>query len=164
MTVVRIEAIKPKRDLLDPQRYLKAIENAGNETAKAVEVDFNVTTRTWSHKPAFKITHTPNSGEWKIATDDKIYGYVSEGTKRHPITAKNVPFLAYFKTGFRPKSRPGFIGSNVGAQAKKDFRGPKTVMHPGTKARKFAEAIKAKWDAEWPRQLARAIRAAVTYG
>jgi hypothetical protein len=164
MTKVRIEPIGGKGNALDPAKFKRAIENAGNMTAKAVQVDFKVTTRTWKHQPDFTIEHTQGRPIWDISTGDVIYRYVSEGTKRHPISAKNAPFLAYFKTGFRPKSRPGFIGSNAGAQASKDFRGPKTVMHPGTEAREFAQAIAKKWKIEWPRQLQRAIRAVNTFG
>lgn len=164
MTLVKVTAILPKTNPFDVKRFAKAIENAGTESSKAVEVDFNVTTRTWQHKPDFKISHTAGSTSWEIATDDAIYGYVDAGTAPHLIKVKNARFLHFYRTGFRAKSRAGWIGSNKGAKASKDETFVKSVHHPGTKARNFAKTIKKKWDTEWPRQLARAIRAAATYG
>lgn len=163
MIIVKIEPIFSKKGVFDTKKWKKAIENAGNMSSKAVKVDFMVTTATWTHQPNFEITR-PNDSTWQVSTDDKIYGYVDSGTPRHPISAKNAPSLAFFKDGFRPKTRPGWIGSNKGSVANKNLRRPKTVMHPGTTAREFAKAIKKKWDEEWPRQIARAIRAQQRYG
>lgn len=164
MTGVKIVPILPKRNPFDVDRYKRAIENAGTETAKAIQVDFNVTTRTWKHKPDFNIDHTHGKLVWVIATDDTIYGYVSEGTKAHVIVPRGAGRLVFFRQGFRAKSRAGYIGSNVGSRATKGKTFAKLVHHPGTKAREFPKAIKSKWNSEWPRQLARAIRAAATYG
>lgn len=164
MTVLRIEPILPKRNLFDVERYKDAIEQAGKMTAMAIKVDFEVTTQTWQHKVDFKIEHSAGRLEWKIYTKNAIYGYVSEGTRPHTITARAGKRLHFFRTGFRPKSRVGWIGSNKGRAANKDETFARSVQHPGTEARKFPEAIKKKWDAEWGRQLMRAIRAAATYG
>jgi hypothetical protein len=140
-------------------RYARAIENAGNMSSKAVKVDFSVTTRTWKGQPDFKIEHTLNRPEWQIGTDNEIYKYVTGGTKPHKITAKNGKALSFFRTGFMPKTRSEWIGSNKGKVAKKDPTAVKSVNHPGTQARKFVETIGDKWESEWPRQLARALRA-----
>lgn len=164
MTLVKVIAILPKHNPFDIERMKKAIENAGKESAKAVQVDFNVTTRTWSHKPDFKIDHAAGSASWEISTDDAIYGYVDAGTPPHIIKVKNAKFLHFYRTGFRPKSRAGWIGSNKGRVASQDETFVKSVHHPGNRPRNFAKTIKKKWDTEWPRQLARAIRAAATYG
>lgn len=164
MTSVKIEPIKPKHNPFDTAKMKRAIENAGNMTAKAIEVDFHVTTRTWKHQPAFGIEHSAGKLVWVIATDDTIYGYISEGTRAHVIVPRNAKRLVFFRSGFRPKSRVGWIGSNQGARAGKDKTFAKMVHHPGTKARDYPKVIKKKWDQEWPRQLARAIRAAVKYG
>lgn len=164
MIKVRIEPIIPKKQsVMHPAKYQKAIEAAGNESALAVRVDFRVTTQTWQHKPDFKIVHG-SEPEWEISTDDKIYGYVSEGTPPHVILPKNAKRLVFYRTGFRPKSRVGWIGSNKGKKATKDLTFAKKVNHPGIAGRKFSKLIKEKWDAEWPRQLQRAIRAAAPYG
>jgi hypothetical protein len=140
-------------------RYARAIENAGNMSSKAVKVDFSVTTRTWNGQPDFTIDHMANKPEWTIGTDNEIYKYVTGGTKAHVITPKNGKVLSFFRTGFMPKTRAGWIGSNKGRTATKDKTATKIVHHPGTQARKFVETIGDKWESEWPRQLARAIRA-----
>lgn len=160
---VRLEPIINKSGL-DPKKYLRAIENAGNESAKAVQVDFKVTTRTWKHQPDFRIEHSSGRTEWQVGTDDEIYRYVSEGTRAHIIKPRNKKRLVFFRSGFRPKSRKGWIGSNKGRQASKDLTAALTVHHPGNEAREFVEAIGKKWDEEWPRQIDRALRAAERYG
>jgi hypothetical protein len=140
-------------------RYARAIENAGNMSSKAVKVDFAVTTRTWKGQPDFKIEHTLNRPEWTIGTDNLIYHFVTGGTDPHPITAKPGKALAFNRVGFMPKTRAGWIGSNMGKAASQDPQVVKSVQHPGTKPRKFVETIGNKWESEWPRQLARALRA-----
>lgn len=161
---VKITPILLKHNIFDPTKYKTAIENSGNGSAKAVEVDFHVTTQTWTNKPKFDIKHTANSGEWIIKTDDEIYGYVNSGTRPHIILPRKAGGrLRFFRTGFRPKSRVGWIGSNKGNSASKDETFAKSVHHPGTQARNFAKIIRIKWDKEWPRQLQRAIQAAAAY-
>lgn len=159
---VKIEPIVGKKGVFDPKKWKKAIENAGNMSSKAVQVDFEVTTKTWQHQPVFAITR-PDDHTWQVSTDDKIYGYVSDGTQPHVIRPRNAKVLA-FKGGSRPKSRPGWIGSNKGSPGRGKSVFSKEVHHPGTAAREFAQAIKKKWDVEWPRQIARAIRAQQRYG
>ena len=161
MPTVRLEPLVKKLELFDTKQLKRVIENAGNESAMAVQVDFKTTTRTWNHQPHFTISHRKNSGEWNIGTDDKIYRYVSEGTKPHVIRPKNKKALS-FGTPSRPKTRRGFIGSNKGSRGKKKVT-VKVVHHPGTEAREFVETINDKWDREWPRQISRAIRAVMRY-
>ena len=50
-----------------------------------------------------------------------------------------------------------------GAKGKGKTIVTKIVHHPGTQARKFAETINDKWDKEWPRQIARAIKAVMRF-
>jgi hypothetical protein len=164
MTVLKIEPILPKLPLFDLNRYKSAIEQAGKMTAEAIKVDFEVTTATWEHQVDFKIDHAAGSVEWKIYTKNAIYGYVSEGTKPHTIRPRGAKRLHFFRTGFRPKTRVEWIGSNKGRAANKDETFAKAVQHPGTQARKYPATIKKKWDKEWGRQLARAIRAAAANG
>ena len=162
MPNVRLEPLVKNLQLFNVKELKRAIENAGNMSAKAVQVDFVSTVSTWEHKPDFTIEHTRDSGEWDVGTNDKIYSYVSEGTRAHIIKPKNGKVLA-FKRGGRPKSRVGWIGSNKGAPGKGKTIIAKIVHHPGTAARKFAETINDKWDKEWPRQIARAIKSVEKY-
>ena len=163
MPNVRLEPLVKNLHLFDVKELKRAIENAGNMSAKAVEADFVSTVTTWEHKPKFTIEHTRDSGEWDVGTDDKIYGYVSEGTRAHVIKPKDGKRLVFFRTGFKAKSVIGSRRSNIGKKANKDLTFAKQVQHPGTEARKFPETINRIWDKEWPRQIARAIRAVMRY-
>jgi hypothetical protein len=151
-----MEVIVPARLLFDTAKLARAVENAGRGAAAGMQVDFDVTTRTWKHRPKF-IVRRPRPGEWEIYTIDKIYGIVSSGSPPHKIAAKSGGRLAFNKTGFRPKSRPRYIGSNKGRQADKDFRRPAAVNHPGHTAREFPEAIVKKWEKQLPSIFQRAI-------
>jgi hypothetical protein len=154
MTEINITPIIPKGFLAI--NLANAIENQLDMTAKAIQVDFETTTRTWDERPPFKIDKIKFGR--RIYTTDEIYGYIAHGTRRHPITARNANYLAFFANGFAPKTRVGWIGSNQGSKANKDFRRPKEVIHPGIKARDYERVIKEKWDDEAPRQMQRAIR------
>src|SRR5574340_337694 len=162
MPNVRIEPLVKKLELFDKKQLLRTIENAGNESSKAVQVDFYTTTRTWTRQPKFSIKHQRNSGQWDIGTDDEIYGYIDEGTKPHIIRPRNKKALSW-GAPFKAKTRPGYIGSNMGRRGKKRVT-RKIVHHPGIRARGFVRAINDKWEDEWPRQLGRAIRATKRYG
>jgi hypothetical protein len=155
MTEINIVPIIPKKFL--SLNLSKVIENQLEETAKAIKVDFEVTTRTWKERPSFFIKAIPNGR--RIYTDNFVYMLLDKGTKRHPIAARNAKFLAYFSGGFRAKTRPRWIGSNKGHAANKDFRRPHEVTHPGFPAREYESTIKDKWDKEAPRQFRRALRA-----
>lgn len=153
---VGLKVIAPKRDIFNAERQVRAIENALSHNALAVKADFGVTTQTWSHQPAFIIKEREFARE--IFTEDEIYGYVSGGTRPHPIRARNAPMLA-FQSGYKAKTRPRVIASRPGGKF-----GPtvfaEQVMHPGTEARGFDVEIATKWRKEWPRNLQRAISAA----
>jgi hypothetical protein len=153
MTEINLVPIIPKGFLA--LNIMQAIENQLTMTAKAIQVDFETTTRTWDERPTFKID-TIKMGR-RIYTNDEIYGYIAHGTKPHIIKARNANRLAFFANGFAPKTRVGYIGSNKGRKASKDFRTPEQVSHPGTQARDYERVIKDKWDGEAPRQMQRAI-------
>lgn len=161
---VKIVEIKPVMMPNADKAYKRAIENAGNMSAAAVKVDFGVTTQTWKTRPEMSIEHTAESYTWKVGTDDKIYRFVSDGTRPHVIVPRVAKRLSFFSKGFRPKTRVGWIGSNKGSQATRGRVVTTRVNHPGTQARKFEDAIQTKWNDEWPRQLDRAIRAVKAYG
>lgn len=154
--ILKVEAIIPKNLRLDAKRMNRAIENALDLRAADVKVDFQVTTDTWERKPAFVIAAKP--GERRIYTSNKIYKFVSGGTRPHPIAARNGKALAFYRTGFRPKTRPGYIGSNKGQSANKDLTIVKRIVrHPGTRARDFDRTIQKKWQKIFPRMMQDAI-------
>jgi len=143
--------IKPPRLKDDALRLelLNAMRAAGTQIKK----DFEKTTATWKRKPKFEmlISLTGPGPVVLVDTDDEIYGYVSGGTKPHPIFAgiytgkSNKKALAFPRIS-SPKTYPGHIGSMKGGSWGKVVR--PYVNHPGTKARKFDEVIqkrRQKW-------------------
>lgn len=154
-----IKVFVPKSLVADPQKMARAVANALDGAAKGALEDFKVTTATWQHQPDFSID-TPNADRRVVGTDDEIYGYVSGGTKPHIIVAHGKA-LAFPGGGFRPKSRPGYIGSNKGSKGGAVVFRPR-VQHPGTEARKFDEAIAEKWQKQLPVVMQRAIDSEVS--
>lgn len=135
-----------------------AVRNALKNTAKNVQVDFKVVTQTWEHKPDFAEKDISNGSQIgvEVSTDDAIFGYVEEGTRPHIITPKRARVLFIPGVNYRPKTRPGYIGSNKGGRDN-TFVYTKLVRHPGTKAREFSQTIAKKWQAELPDIVQRAI-------
>ncbi len=148
-----MKLILPKKLIADPAKLSRALTNALNGVAKDIQVDFKVTTQTWSHKPDFPIS-SPSTYRRIVATDDEIYGYVNDGTRPHKILPKGKRLR--FNTPFRPKTLPNKIYSGPGSKGSTEVfsRG---VNHPGTKARNFDKAIKDKWEKEFPRIMQLAV-------
>jgi hypothetical protein len=157
MTGVDMQVIVPTKFLRDPIRFERAIENTLDGAAKDIQVDFNVTTSTWNNKPRFYIRRS--KGERFIGTDGVVYKFISGGTRPHIIKAHTLKGLAFYATGFRPKSRVRYIGANKGQRANKDFRRPMVVHHPGTEAREYPQVIAEKWNKLLPGIFQRAIKA-----
>lgn len=157
---ISLEPIKPKKDLLNPKRYIDAVAKATTESKDGVKADFKKTTSTWEHQPQWYTTR--RGTDWYIGTKDEIYGYVDLGTKAHVIRAKTKKGLAFFRTGFKPKSRVNYIASYKGQKATKNFTRPMSVMHPGTKARNFSVKIREKWQKDFAKKCRAAIHEAAT--
>lgn len=136
----------------------KAIQLALDLSAEGVITDFQVTTKTWNHKPTFQISK-PTPYSRRVWTDDKIYGYTNWGTKRHSIIAHGKALA--IRLGSSPKTKPnGRVQSYVGRKGKNViFR--RRVNHPGTSPRRFDAIIRRKWEKQFPNQLRRAISAAI---
>lgn len=158
---IRIEVITPKgKRLLDAARIMAEIERARAETSKGILDDFKKTVATWDNKPDFYSTRRGN--DFYIGTKDKIYGYVDLGTRPHAIKPKKPEGrLRFYGSGFKPKSRVGYIASYGGRRADSDLRFPKAVHHPGNQARRFSEKIAEKWRKEWNKRAHQAIRVSI---
>lgn len=135
----------------------RAIETALDAIAEDARIDFNVTTQTWNNRPVFLIRKRP--GVRDVYTLSSVYLFVSRGTRPHPIRAIRKQALAFFRSGFRAKTRRGWIGSNQGARADKDFTLVKSVNHPGSEGRDFEETIARKWERLAPPVVQRALDA-----
>lgn len=148
--VMKVVMPKPK-NIIEGIRMRRAINTAMDMYAENVRVDFEVTTATWRHKPVWTIKSPllkSVGGAYKrdISTKDKIYAYVSGGTRVR---------RAVMSMGFRPKSRFRYIGANKGRGGVVFIS--KKIALPGIKAREFDKAIQEKWQKVFPRLLQDAI-------
>lgn len=157
--VAALKAIVP-----EPQRYkekyLKAFAETMGETSKEMLKDYRETVKTWKRKPKFTASAPRfERGNYVIAvgTDDRIYGYVDKGTKRHRIRPRRARFLR-FQSGYTAKTIPLAIRSRSGGASGATVfsRG---VMHPGTEARKFSEVIAIRAHARFEKALKKRLKA-----
>lgn len=155
----RSKVILPKKLAADPRRMARAIANGLNAQALAIKVDFQITTATWSNKPAFAVEVT-GPYERVISTGDSIYTMLNEGTDAHEIRPKNGKFLR-FRGPFQAKTVPNQISSGPGSKGPNETfsRG---VRHPGTKARNWDKAIAKKQRRLFGRVMQRAIDSEVS--
>ena len=149
-----MKLILPKTLIADPQKMARALTNALNGVAKDISLDFSVTTQTWQHKVDFSIS-SPSAYRRIVATSNKIYGYVNDGTKAHDIFPKKK--ILVFNTPFKPKTVPNKIMSGPGSKGTNRVISKRGVHHPGTKPRAFDKAIKEKWDKEFGVIMQRAV-------
>jgi len=144
--MIILKVISPKR--IQPDVFRQEILNELRKVETAVLKDYRKTTATWNHKVQFdsKITFAKGSPGVIVETDDKIYGYVTYGTKAHPIVAHGnaLVFTWGGKGSYKAKTTPRVIGSQAGGPSGKTVFF-KSVQHPGTEAREFHETIHEKW-------------------
>lgn len=136
--MIKIKALKVDSDRagLSARKHKAAIILARDIAAAAALKDLEGTVRAWKHKPAFKITRDDDSTT--VQTDDEIFFYQDQGTKKHVITPSKKKALAW-PGGRHPVKR---------------------VNHPGTKARHFSKMVNERAEkflvAETERQIAKA--------
>lgn len=107
-----------------------------------MNAEFQETVQTWNHKPSFSRTVITKGDivEGEVSTKDKIYGYVSEGTKRHFVTPRRARKLS-FRSVYNAKTKPGKIPSGGGgASGNTVFSNGHWVK--GIEAREFPKHIK----------------------
>lgn len=141
MVQIRIRAVTPKKNPLDPQAYVKAEQEARMKSARRVRDQFKRTTRTWKRQPEFVVRTTPPvRGYIRIVagTDDKIWGYIDKGTPTRYIYPRRKPFLR-FRVPFGPKTTPGLLTSKSGLIGNQ-WVSAKRVKHR-LKARGFSKII-----------------------
>jgi hypothetical protein len=156
---VTVKAIVPTSPVFDTKLTARLLELAVNATADAVQRDFQRTVTTWKRRPPFAIRRARVVGTDVVAfvgTDNDIYGYVTRGTRPHvirPVRAKTLKF----RTGYRAKTSPGFIGARPGG-AFGSLVSAREVRHPGTKARNFEETIAKNNQRDFQERIDGAIR------
>lgn len=149
--VVKVPSSNWKKILTDE------INGANRKIMAEVLLDFELSTATWQHQVKFvpKIFHLPKAIGFSVTTKDEIYGYVNFGTRPHPIRPKG-PWPLRFQAGYKAKTSVGRYTSTVGGSF-----GPmvaaKAVQHPGTKARRFDQIIKKRWEKTWKLRMKQAV-------
>jgi len=148
--MIAFKKIKPSRLKSKGARF--KFLNGMRKTATQIRKDFAKTTATWKHDVEFtQVVSLAGPGpELLVATDDKIYGYVNDGTKPHQIwagvyTGKSNKKVLSFQGSYKAKTKPGVIGSSAGGSSG-DWMHRPYVNHPGTEARNFDEIIQKKWE------------------
>lgn len=156
--MTKAQVILPKGKVFDVAKMKGVITSTLNAQAKAIKVDFDVTTQTWDHRPKFTIT-SPSEYTRQIATDDNIYAMLEVGTKAHVIRPKSARGILRFTTPFRSKTIPNEIRSRKGSKGNNPAVA-RVVHHPGTAARNWTKVIKRKWDQQIGAIFQRAIDSA----
>jgi hypothetical protein len=141
------KAIKPDRfkDIVIYEEILNAMDDTGDDIKK----DFEKTTATWQHKPDFEIISEigPKGPEVLVDTNDKIYGFVSEGTAVRYATMTE---------DFQAKTMPNVIGSRAGQGGLLYVN--KNRPRPGIEARNFDKIIQKKWQPRFKRRMEAALK------
>jgi len=159
MVAIQMKAVTPKMaDLLPTLRRFSSLRmyNVGQR----MRMLYKLTVSSWKHKPQFEITVIQNDQQMgvTVGTDDKIFGYVDEGTKPHRIVPKasNPSKRLFFREGFSPKTQPGIVGS-WGGGSFGNVVVAKAVNHPGTAARKFTQTIQKQTEKHFENQMRAAM-------
>lgn len=137
-----LKAIKPNKPTWSKD-MTKALTDATNATLNTIKHDFERTTNGWRTEVKFtvqKAKASANGIQGTAGTDNKVYGYVNNGTKAHLIRPKRARVLR-FQTGYRPKTRFRTLISFSGGGAYGPFAYAQVVHHPGTKPREFDYTI-----------------------
>ena len=140
-------------------RVMANLEAVMGWVRKVFDQDYEMTVRTWTNKPPWKVV-SERGQDWSEThgTDSAVYKFVSGGTRPHAIAARRVPALV-FQTGYKPKTAPGRLVSVPGGASGPIARA-KVVQHPGTQARDFDKQVAWKWSQEFPRRAQEAVTAA----
>jgi hypothetical protein len=154
--------LKPSTLRQDKMRL--ALLNGMRVVGRDVRKDYKRTTKTWEHQPEFEIVISLAGGgpTALVATDDEIYRYVDEGTKKHLIwagiyTGKSDKKTLRFPGTFSAKTIPGVLDSRPGRRGGETVHTP-YVQHPGSKARRFTRTIEKIWKPKFKRYMERTMR------
>jgi len=123
-----------------------------DESFKDIKEDFDKTHDTWDTEVNFKYEKSDNGRVARFAyyTDNKVYGYVNNGTKPHRIPKSGVTYMRFDWAGepghHIPRTHPRTIASgdwDIGGLPVR-WSGVGSVNHPGIEARNFDEVIAGK--------------------
>lgn len=159
MAELRFKVIQPRA--LNTARMRSVLTKALHEAAEDIRRDFERTTSTWNHKPAFKVINTSTRDRLseRIETDDPIYTMLSVGTRPHIIRPRTARALSFRGGPYTAKSVPGTLAARSGGSSGGQVA-VKFVMHPGTKARNFPETVAREWRKKFPDRMQDALNKA----
>jgi hypothetical protein len=155
--VIKIAAIKPSAKAIKFTRFGAAAKLGLKDAAEAALEDFQKTTATWSKQPDW--TMKEQSDGYLVGTNNDIWNMLDRGTRAHRIIARRAKRLR-FSSGYRAKTRPGFVGSQSGG-AGGGVVFAQSVMHPGTTARGWSKLIGAKYRVQMQRYIQQRIKEAM---
>ena len=119
---------------------------AAKRTVALAEKEFDKTTATWDHKPAW--VKSQQGISWAYYTVDQIYNWVSLGTAGPYPIPKAGPGKLAFPSGYKAKTTPNVVHSSPGGSFGPTVFVTGQVMHPGIEARNFDTAV-AKFVEPW---------------
>jgi len=147
MVAQLVKSLKPKK--LKVSQIRLNILNELRKEGTVIKREFEKTVATWDGaKPTFKVAIglTGQDAIVLVGPAGSTEGaqkwvWLNDGTRPHPIAAKNVPNLVFrHGSGFKAKTKVKVFGSgpgaNTGALVKK-----KRVQHPGIEARDWTGEI-----------------------
>lgn len=155
--MIKIAAIKPSAKAINFTRFSEAAKLGMKDAADDAVKDMEKTTATWSSQPNWSSKEQRDG--YLIGTDNKIWNFLDKGTRAHRIIARRAKRLR-FSSGFRAKTRPGFVGSQSGGAT----GGPvfaQSVQHPGTVARNWSKLIASKYKVQLSRYIGKRIKEAM---
>lgn len=156
--MIRATPIKPKP--FKVAEFMKTVTAEAQDIGEGMKRHYEATVETWTRKPKFTLTVkvTREKITILVTTKDKIYEYVSLGTKRHWVGPKNKRALK-FQAGYSPKTRRGLVGSVPGG-ASGDFVFSSGHYVGGIKAREFDKSIAKVWRRAFAKRMQGALRRA----
>lgn len=156
--MIKLSAIKPSAKAINFTRFADAAKLGMRDAAEAAQADFEKTAATWRNQPDFVIKEQKDG--FLVGTDGKVWNMLDKGTRAHRIVARRAKRLR-FGTGFSPKTRPGFVGSQVGSSGTGGPVFVQGVDHPGTTARGWSKLIAAKYRVQLQRFISVRIKEAM---
>jgi len=119
-----------------------ALGKAAEKIRDELDRRYRPTYATWSSRP-IDVGVFASRRRWDVkVTSDKIFMFVDEGTRPHPIYPVRAKRL-HFLSGYTAKTTPGSLRSQAGGPYGDDVFAF-GVHHPGTEARRFTEIIADK--------------------
>lgn len=162
-----VKGIKPARLRVTEvrQKILNALRAEGRDQRKVLEP----TVATWKgEKPDFESLiglERGANGSASVLTgptgSEKAVNkwvWLDLGTKAHIIRARRLPTLIFRVGGFVSKTRPGSFQSRGGRRASGPRVRPRSVSHPGTKARGWSEMATKRRRRPFTRRMVKAMQ------